>query len=1057
MFEQVYFEQGLSSNWVRDIEQDSAGFIWMATNDGLNRYDGTKIKIFRRDESNPRAILNNYIRCTHVDKAGKLWVGYSGGLSEYIKETEDFINHVHNPNNPQSLPARKVADITSDSKNTLWVITSTDLCYYEPAQYAFRKIPFPGFEKAELAKIMCDSKDRLWIASLSKGLFCYDIKSGKFTAYNNGLSTYLTIGIYEDFKGRIWVGGSEIPLALVEGDRLRPIPALKAGELVQEIGEDAHHTLWVAIENGGIVLLDPETLEAKQRLLHSEFIPYSIGHNSINTIFKDREQNMWFGTFASGASLLKYPNNIFGYHFQKPGVRNSLSFNSILSISETKSGLWIGTDNGGLNFYDYSQKQYRVYTKENSSLETNVVISMAIQDDDQVWVGNYLGGLQLIDKSGKTKEAWLPKVSIGSLCIDKINQRLWIGTWNSGLYLLDLKTKKMKSYMSDPANPTSISDNFIFMVYMDSKNHVWCCTTNGLNLVLDAEKGEFRRFYKEEKNSLSIIGNNVYSCFEDSKHRFWIGTSEGICLMNRDSLKFTKFTHPAIQNANILSFQEDRSGNIWFSTFGGLYCYNNTKKTVYMYNVSDGLQGNQFTRSSALLSSGELVFGGSSGFNRFLPEEILAHNKPCPVRLVTCFVNDEERISNNLSEKGRLSSIHLNELESLNLTYQENNLKLVFGAINYFNPNRLTFSYKLDGFDDNWKTADATLSASYTNLNPGTYTFQVRSWLYNESEPGPIKSLTIVIQPPYYATWWFISLASLVFLVLVYKLYGYSVAALKRRQLMLEDRVRERTKQIEKQKEEIEELYLELEDSIDAAKTIQFNLLPSETEIVRHFPKYALRYLPKQKVSGDFYWLKEIDNKVYFSLIDCTGHGVPGAFLTMIASDKLDNLVSGEHCNVANILNQLNQQVVRTLRDPQNEFHMEGMDIALCEFDKNTHTLRFAGAKMSIVIFQGTEFVSTKGHRFSIGTHKVGTHLEFEISEIQLKPGDRIYLFTDGFTDQLGGENNQKFLLRRILENLELTSGLSIEAQGDLLFKAFQEWKGDTPQLDDVTFWFLEV
>jgi ligand-binding sensor domain-containing protein/serine phosphatase RsbU (regulator of sigma subunit) len=1059
MFEQISSEQGLSSNWVRDIDQDSTGFVWLATNDALNRFDGSKVKVFRKDEQNPRSILGNYIRCIHVDKKGKLWVGFNGGLSQYNEASEDFTNYINNPNNPNSLPNNKVADICSDKNNRLWVLTREfGICYFEPDNYSFKKVSLPGFERGDFTKMICDSKNRLWIATNDVGVLCYEIETGNIKQYNFAKSKFSVVTLLEDSKGTIWVGARGFPLSVIEDGKLLEIKAVEAGDVVQSIEEDHEGKIWISLENNGVTIMEAGSKTKYTRIKHSEFIPTGLSHNSINTIFKDRENNIWLGTFAAGANLLKYPNNIFGHHFRKPGEMNSLSYNPVLSFLEDSKGLWIGTDNGGLNFLDYTTNQYKVFDKSNSQLKSNVILSITNANDNQLWIGTYLEGLYLLDKRTGACKRFAERSSIGSMVMDKDGKFLWIGTWGEGLLCMDLATQSIKKYESVPVDSKTLNDNFIFNVYQDKSGYIWCCTSTGLHLLIDKKEGVFKRFLKEEKNDKSIISNNVYNCFEDSKGRFWIGTSDGMCLMNRDSLNFTTISNGLIKNPNILAFEEDKFSNIWFCTFSGLYCFNPEKNSVLHYTKADGLQSNQFSRIALKTRSGELIFGGSNGFNRFYPEEILKRDNSGIVLLDAIYINNVPLLGELKERLGISPSTGLNQLTQLEVGSEQNNVQFSFATLNYFNANRLSFSYKLEGYEDSWRNADGQLFATYANLEPGEYTFMVKCWLHNDSVSGPIKQLKLIIYPPFYARWWFFLLIGIVLVYLLYKLYGVSIAALKKRQVLLEGRVKERTSQIEKQKQEIESLYLELEDSIDAAKTIQYNLLPSHSEIKKYFENYFLIYQPKHKVSGDFYWLKEFEDKIYFALIDCTGHGVPGAFLTMIASDKLDNLIGQNSItSVAGVLDKLNHEVIRTLRDPNEEFHMDGMDIALCEFDKRNFKFRFAGAKMSIVILQNNEFTITKGHRFSIGTHKVGTHLEFEISELTLQKGSQIYLFTDGFTDQLGGPNNQKFLLKRVLASLEETSALSIQEQGERMHEVFKQWKGDTPQLDDLTFWFIEV
>lgn len=1059
MFENYTSEQGLSSNWVRDIDQDSLGYMWMATNDGLNRFDGYRFKVYRKEEGNPRSLPSHFIRCMHVDRGGKLWVGFNGGLSEYIKETDDFTNYTFNPNNPSSLPSNKIADVTSDSKNTLWIITREyGLCKYNSGDYSFTRTPYPQAKTGDFNKMYCDSKDRIWIATNGNGLICYDIKSGKYEGIVDQPAQHVTY-IFEDSNKRLWIGTRDEGLGYVENGRFIPSGLVPKNQIIASISEDSHKQLWVSVENQGVMIMDPANVKLIRNITHSQFAPYGLSHNSINSFLLDRDNNFWIGTFAQGVNLLKEPNNLFGHHFHNPVNSNTLSYDATLSFLEDKEGLWIGTDNGGLNFVDNKTKQFRHFNKKNTQLPSDVILSLALNGNDKLWVGTYQAGLVSMDKKSGRCESLLPKESIGSLAMDEKNKILWIGTWGSGIFKYDVQARKITQFKGSPEDPKTLNDNFIFYVYMDKANRMWCCTSTGLHLLENAETGAFRRFVKDPDNVRSIVSNTVYDCFEDAKGRFWIGTSEGLCLMSRDSLNFTRISPDKFSNENILCIQDDEFGNLWISTNKGLNCYNHETGQVRIYGKKDGLQSDQFSnKAQAKLSTGEIIFGGVNGYNRFFPKDFVKLKGSHDVMIQSFWVLDSEVPVSKEKTKHYSIPFHISLLNEVQMPDDLNSVRFEFVSLDYNNAERLNYAYMLEGFDTDWRIADQSRIASYTNLDPGTYRLKIKCWLFGETQDRPVKELIINIKHPFWQTWWFIGLMLIAGGFAVYQLYKLSVSALKRRQVMLEDKVKERTRQIEKQKEQIEHLYLELEDSIDAAKTIQYNLLPADSMIRKMFKDHFLKYLPKHKVSGDFYWLKEKNGKVYFALIDCTGHGVPGAFLTMIASDKLNHLLDRNHTpNVANLLNQLNDEVVNTLRHPENDFHMDGMDIALCEFDPVTRVLRFAGSRMSIIIYKNREFTTIKGHRFSIGTHKNGAQIDFSVSEIQLEAGSRIFLFTDGYTDQLGGEQQQKLLVRRVQTQLEATIHKPLQEQGEALVKNFDDWRGDMPQLDDVTLWLIEV
>ena len=809
IFENFDVEDGLSSNWVRDIAQDKKGYMWFGTSDGLTRFDGYSMKAYHSGED-PKSILVNYVRCIFVDTENILWVGYNGGLSRYDADKDAFSHFVNSPNNVNSLSSNKVSDITCDSKGNLWIATKDNgLCHLDKISYKFKS--YKNTENDAINSqfsILCDKKDRIWIGTYNSGISLFDATTKKYVSFGpegNGLEGNYISTIYEDRDGKIWAGTARSGLYCYDETQHKFIlnQFIPKDRLLASICQDNQGNMWVSVENDGLYILNTQTNKIIH-LHHNKYIQNSISHNSINTIIKDMNGNIWLGTFASGVNLYKAQNNRFGHIFNDPLSNNTLSHNSVLCFTEDSDhNIWIGTDDGGLNKYNPRSDKFELYTKSNkpNSLTSNVVISVYEDKRKNFWVGTYQGGLHLANRSNGTFINKIPNYSYGSILEDS-EDNLWLGGWSNGLFVYDRDKGTYKNFVQKDNDPASLSDNFVYYLYEDKQKNLWVCTSVGLNKVEDKVNGKFRRFANDQGNPNSLSNNIVYHCYEDSKGRFWIGTGGGLCLMNRDSIKFTTYKEKhGLANNNVLGILEDNEGKLWLSTNKGLSCFDPETKTFKNYNKSDGLQSNQFSvKAQYKLSTGELLFGGVNGYNRFDPKEILA-NKNIP----SVAIKDVETFDN----KGTQRSI-LNPNKDIVVDASQSNLTFDYVAFNYTNTKKVKYAYKLEGFDGEWHYVDKPGPVNYTNLDPGNYFFKVKAanedGLWNETG----AQIAVTIEPPFWASWWFRALILSAIVVLIYYVYFRNYSIVKRKHKILEDKVKEKNKQILEHKEKIDALKLEL-------------------------------------------------------------------------------------------------------------------------------------------------------------------------------------------------------------------------------------------------------
>jgi ligand-binding sensor domain-containing protein len=815
VFDHYDVESGLSTNWIRDLAQDKQGYIWMGTTDGLNRFDGYNFKTYTHSEDDPKSILVNFIRSVHVDNENILWVGYNDGLSRYDADKDGFKHFKSSPNNISSIVSDKIADLTSDSKGNLWIATrDKGICQLDKITYKFHSFPNHENGLANSQYVMhCDKKDRLWIGTYNAGISVFDINTKKYLPLDQvtkALDKKFVSSIFEDKQGKIWIGTAKDGVFCYDEktNQLQAISQISKEKLILSICEDDEGKIWIAAENLGLFIYTP-TDGTVVNLLHNKFVQNGIGHNSVNTIMKDNNGNIWIGTFASGVDLYKVPNNKFGHFFNDPTNPNSLSHNSVLCFSEDKDkNIWIGTDDGGLNCYNKATNKFELYTKSSkpNSLTSNVILSLYEDSKDNLWVSTYQEGLLLMNKKTKSFQVKIPSMSFGSMLEDR-EGNFWLGGWRDGVFLYDRTAQTYKVYKQMDNDPSSISDNFVYYVYEDKRGSIWACTSVGLNKLEDKKSGKFRRFFNDPGNPNSLCDNTVYHCFEDSKGRFWIGTAGGLCQMNRDSIKFYSYKEKnGLANNNVIGITEDAQGKLWLSTYKGISYFDPETKVFKNYNKSDGLQSNQFNGRAVLkLSSGELLFGGTNGYNRFDPKDIVLNPKPPQVA-----IKDVHAFDNKNKDKGGLRKEFPNPTHDIVLEPSQTNLMFDYVAFNYNNTKKVKYAYKLEGFDSDWNYTDKPSPVNYTNLDYGTYYFKVKA--ANEdgvwNEEG--TQIAVTISPPFWASWWFRGFVLTALVFVIYYVYRKNYSLVIRKQKILESRVKEKTKQILEHKEEIDALKMEL-------------------------------------------------------------------------------------------------------------------------------------------------------------------------------------------------------------------------------------------------------
>lgn len=826
-FEHIGTHEGLSQINVISIFQDSRGFMWIGTTDGLNRYDGYNFTIYRNDPKDDKSINGNYINDIVEDKDGNLWIATLDGLSKYDRKKENFTRYKHDYNDPESLSSNLINKLILASDGNLWLATQTGgLDCFNLKENRFQHYTHSDKNAASISDndancVFEDSRHNLWVGTSTGGLNRLDRKTGIFTKYSdkneNGRPTGAHVNcIIEDKSHHLWMGTQADGVAEFDPEKrtfqnFRHNPNSDnsvPGNNIYALGFDTHDNLWICADNGGFCIFNIQAGNFTT-YKYDELDNSSVNGNSIHAVCQDRRGDMWLGAFSGGISLFKKTTESFT-HYKHNSFPNSLSNNYVLALFEDKEkNIWVGTDGGGLNQFDPRKGTFTVYKKEmwgKAGISGNYVLAVSQDDDGSLWIGTWGDGITIMNKDHSFRYIKNDPANPNSLSGNEVyaltqsrDKTMWVATFYNGLNSYDKKTNSFKHYKHDINDPKSLSSDKLSCMFEDKQGNFWVGTFDaGLNL-LDRKTNTFTHFqHDEKKNSLS--NNTVLDIFQDSNGKLWLATFTGLDSFDPQTKHFTVYTkNDGLPSNLIYAVREDDLGRIWASSSAGLSAFNPVNKTFKNYTTEDGLQSDEFKTHSALKTSdGKLYFGGIKGFNSFTPGQVLNEQKFSPLVLTALQIfNKNVPISKSRWDRSPLT-VDISDTRAVRLSYDQSVVTLQYAALDFSSPDKKQYAYLLDNFDKTWNEVGPRTSATYTNLPPGTYTFKVK-YKNSRGKWSPVfTSLQITIVPPFWLTWWFKLTAAVVVVGGVYIIFKLRVARINKQKHRLERLVKERTDSLEK-------------------------------------------------------------------------------------------------------------------------------------------------------------------------------------------------------------------------------------------------------------------
>lgn len=1060
-FRNYSVEEGMTNSNATCFIQDQRGYIWIGTlGGGVNVFDGQTFHAYTSSEG----LVGNEVRSILEDDQGRIWIGTNQGISMY--DGYEF----HTIGSEEGLQGSSVLCLLQDQSGAI----------------------LAGTDDGGLNRIVPIGE-------------ILDIQSFD---QSNGLSNNFIFDIREAPDGRIWLatfyGGIDIVEWTGNGFEVEwlkgniDIPS----ELVICLEPDGGDGFWAGSYDHGIFHIEPGEGPKGYVVTEQYELTSFVGDNTVWDILLDNAGDLWIATNSKG--LRKRSGNLILSLTDLNGLPN----NQLLSLLQDSEGnLWIGTNGNGISQF---RGEHFIHFTEETGFFLDQVYDIERKQDNTLVFGSYGSGVAVQTAPDSLNFEYintgsgLPGNFVSSITVDT-NDDLWIAT-EKGVAHYDGEYIEVYSEM------TGLLSDVVNVIHADRMGVVWCGSKYGVSAMVG---DRVLNLTTEE----GLIDNTITHILEDSKGTMWFGTYGGLVSYDRMSLR-TYDEMEGLTSKRINALGEDPNGNIWIATNGGglfwldvdsedsifihpvshpalssnsynaLHFLNDTLLvagfnrgfdllSVHVdgeiarakaYGKSDGFEGLE-TNWNALHEdgTGRMWFGTPAGATRFDPklEPNVKHKPKIQIDVVKLFYRDVD-----WSEYGVDLSAWNQLPQGLQLNHKEKQLTFEFRAVHFSNPEKIRYQHFLEGSDGGWSPWRADAQITYPGLTPGAYTFHVVAMDGdgNRSEPATFE---FVINPPWYRTLWFYALCVVAIGLLIYAYTQYREVQLKAEKEHLEKVVAERTAEVVQQKEVIELKNKDITDSITYARRIQEAILPKMENLDRYFAESMVLFMPKDIVSGDFYWFSERSGKVFFTASDCTGHGVPGAFMSMIGTAFLNESVNEKGLETpAEILDEVRKGVIVSLKQTGEEGQQkDGMDMALCAYSRKTNILEFAGANNSMYLIRkegvevqdmqgntvepnrsenGFSLFEFKANKMPVGYHSAG-QIPFDLVQVKVEKNDIVYMFSDGYPDQFGGPKGKKFkylALKRVM--LEIATK-TLPEQHEYLSKTILDWMGEEhEQIDDI-------
>lgn len=1017
-FKNFGIESGIPNTFIYTLGQDNDGYLWVGTANGLSKFDGFTF----HNIPYPDSLSGHYPTVNIKDSKGALWFGCNNGSVYYYEAA--VLDKLPLPN------TRFIEEIFEGPDGSVWIVPQGDALFrvdpldrqkiktykIESSLALFsasmtsegnillgtqENILIMGVEKDTLIKInSVEGFDYSNVTAIHK----LNTRDGLYIAGTNG-NTLFKLEIADDTN-------TLIPLSDLE-----EFKSLN----VSSIYEDSGGSLWISTNDIGFIYLDlsEEDVSVKSWKIFNRDSGLP-GNNSRN-VFQDVEGNMWFALFGDGLSML----NSLAFRFYIPGTEPET--NNIIYVTESAERLFLGTP-AGFYFYDPDNDIYESFTDLRKVTGGEDISSYYVHQEGDIWFGTTGSGLFVRDRTKRVKRVYLSgdsgKDYIKNITID--DQYIWLGSLN-GVILLDRYTGAL---IAEYNITNGLPHNSIAQVFIGDKGLAAIATKTDRLYQIDPEKG-----VSSGKAVMPGTMNSITAFSQSMDGHMWAATEGyGLYELYGDSVRSYSRSDMLMSDYcySVLSDSQDR---IWIGHERGFSLYDRRTGTIKSYETDFALGGKCNPQGMFESSDGDIFLGTTEGLI------IYDRDKDNPV---------------DVPPFNNINYITINDTQypyqsSFSLPYRKKyTIKVNYVGISLRDPEKVFYQTRLDNWDSDWSgwTTDREVILAPRD---GRYRFEMVSVSDDEMTSEPV-SFNLIIKKPFWRTLWFYFLSLAVVTLVVIIIVREREKAQKKLEQYLKKELDARTSEVMRQKDKIEMQNIEITDSINYAKRIQTSILPDFSKLKEAVKDAFIVFYPRDIVSGDFYWFDRLNEEKFILVCaDSTGHGVPGAFMSMIGSTLLQDIILRQHITKpSKILKVLDDQIFSTLnQNLEMGVSNDGMDMTICEIDIRTRHIRFASAMRPVILVTQGESLYIKGNRCSIGGESVNEKF-FDDQEYFLDEGDTIYLFSDGLPDQFGGPDGKKMKIARLKSLIEEGTHLPMTEQKDRIVHCYEEWKGTYDQVDDI-------
>lgn len=1007
-------KQNLPDNNIPDIIQDKKGFIWMASYSGLVRFDSVDFEVMTKyntpgfDSTTARVLLE--------DSRGDLWIGTNGdGLARLSKgeftmfRTED------------GLPSPNIRKLVEDSKGNIIIGTTNGISVFSKDRF-FNITKDTPFSDQVIEMLYADKGGRVWMGSSQKGLF--QIINNQIVEYTvfPEFKNHHFLSMLEGKDGDVWLGTVESGIIRIRKEKAQYVTLENniSPSPVNSLLQSQDSTVWVGTDSGIYRFKDDEMQVFTEK--------DGLSSNIVSKLIEDKERNIWISTARGGINKLSIGK------FRSLSTKNGLVNNKVNAILAIEDNIWIGTD-AGLSIL---KNEKFIHMPVIDKIGKERIRYLHKDAQGRIWINTYGKKGVLVYENG-TLRSYNEKNGLSDnrtrVTITSKEGDVWVGTKN-GL-------NRIRNHVITPyTEKDGLLNDYILALFEDSTGQVWIGTDGGG--VFKFNQGQFTNYSISE----GLSGGVVFKFFEDSQKNIWVATNGGVSKLKNN--RFISYTSKeGLKSDAIHQIFEDNHQRLWLASSRGVFfgkikdfekidSKESSSIDMKLYDVKDGLNGSILATSwGEKVKDGTILLPTSAGIAFINPDKIPINNIPPSVFADEVLIND--------------SIVHSDSLKAL--SPETRRITVNYKGISYVKSGYVKFQYKLEGFDEEWSRPTTKREVSYTSLPAGVYQFKLKAANSDNVWSKVFVPIRFTQTPHFYQNSWFIALMIFLLIALIAGVFLLRIRILHKQKQQLEETVEKRTREIHGKNKELSKINEKITESIRYAQTIQQSIFPEPDLIKRAFSNSFFIWEPRDIVGGDFYQLYKVGKHYILVVADCTGHGVPGGFMTMLSVASIRRIIFGKkHLNPGQILSDLHKILRESLKEDKGHLKTDdGLDGAVCLIKPEENTIQFSGGNLSLVKVLFGDAVVHKGDRKGVGHKRVAPDYEYKTHTIKVDPGTSFYLYTDGITDQVGGERRAKFGRKRLLSLFSEHHNKPFKLQKKIFLEELEAYRGNLEQRDDIT------